>query len=257
MNANHLFCSLLAAALLFFQSCATHGPAYLGNAGTYLAKPVYHDKPAGALYFSGSVNKGHVYYKNECNRSFELSSHVMQMWKHFYLGGGLFGYGGKYEVKNGSTAHGMYGFNGFGMRLELGGRIPLDERSELLLGFSEGFFGQGGDLETATNQDFEDIFSETFSLGIDGYHAGLHAEFRYVPSAKTCFGLRYAYEGAAGGEISSPPAGFQHLESIHRLSLSATFDRVTAFGQLGFTNNSQQMINVGLSYGIPFRKNRT
>jgi len=258
-NPAILFSALLGA-IIFGQGCASHGPAYLGNAGAYMAKPTYEGKTAGALYFSGSVNKGHVYYEGEKNSSFELASHVSFMWKHFYLSGGLFGYGGSYKTKAGSTPPTLpkssYGFGGFGMRMELGGRIPLNEKTDLLMGFSQCFFGQSGTLEDANRNEFEDIFSDVFTLGTDGTTAGLNAEIRFSPAAKRSLGLRYSYEGVAGN-VSNPPLGYQYLSDIHRLSLHATIDRVTAFGQLGFTNTSQQVYNIGLSVAIPFwQKNR-
>ncbi len=251
---------ILLGAVLLLQACASHGPAYLGNANTYMAKPTYEGKTAGAVYFSGSVNKGHVYYAGEKNTSFELASHVSFMWRHFYLSGGLFGYGGSYKTKVGSTPPTLpkssYGFNGFGMRLELGGRVPLNEKTDLLLGVSESFFGQSGALEEAGSDAFENLFTDVFTLGTDGVTAGLNAEIRFSPAAKRSLGFRYSYESVTGN-ISEPPVGYQHLSNIHRLSLHATIDRVTAFGQLGFTNTGQQMYNVGLSVAVPFwQKNR-
>lgn len=242
-------------AIIFAQGCASHGPAYLGNAGAYMAKPTYEGKTAGALYFSGSVNKGHVYYEGEKNSSFELASHVSFMWKHFYLSGGLFGYGGSYKTKAGSTPPTLpkssYGFNGFGMRLELGGRIPLNEKTDLLLGVSEAFFGQSGALEEASGETFEDLFTDVFTLGTDGVTGGLNAEIRFSPAAKRSLGFRYSYESVTGN-ISDPPVGYLYLSDIHRLSIHATIDRVTAFGQLGFTNTNQKVYNIGLSVAIPF-----
>lgn len=245
----------LLLAIILAQGCASHGPAYLGNAGAYMAKPSYEGKTAGALYFSGSVNKGHVYYKGEKNSSFELASHVSFMWKHFYLSGGLFGYGGTYKTKAGSTPPTLpkssYGFNGFGMRMELGGRVPLNEKTDLLLGVSEAFFGQSGALEDASGDAFENLFTDVFTLGTDGVTGGLHAEIRFSPAAKRSLGFRYSYESVAGN-ISDPPLGYQYLSDIHRLGVQATIDRVTAFGQLGFTNTNQKVYNIGLSVAIPF-----
>ncbi|MEZ4940918.1 MAG: hypothetical protein R3D58_08615 [Saprospiraceae bacterium] len=252
MKANAI---VLLGAVLLLQACASHGPAYLGNAGTYMAKPTYEGKTAGAVYFSGAVNKGHVYYKGEKNNSFEMASHVSFMWRHFYLAGGLFGYGGKYKTKAGSTPSTLpkasYGFNGFGFRMEIGGRLELNEKTDLLLGVHESFFGQSGALEEASGDAFENFFTDVFTLGTDGATAGLNAEIRFSPAAKRSLGLRYSFESVAG-DISDPPVGYQYLENIHRLSLHATIDRVTAFGQLGFTDTGQQVYNIGLSVAVPF-----
>ena len=249
----------LFSAILFGSGCSSHGPAYLANAGTYMAKPTYQGKYAGALYFSGSVNKGHVNYEGEKNSSFELSSHVSFMWKYFYLSTGLFGYGGSYKTKPGSTpsylVKSSYGYKGAGFRLDLGARVPLDEKFELLLGLSETFFGQSGAFEEATQDEVGNIFGDALTLGIDGATGGINTEIRFSPAPKRSFGLRYTWDTVAG-EADNPGVGYISLDDIHRLSLHATFDRVTAFGQLGFTNSGQKVFNIGLSCAIPFGQNK-
>lgn len=248
MKTNLLFLPVgLVLAAIFLQSCASHGPAFSGNTGSYMAKPVYDDSPAGAIYFSGRYNNGYVYYDSEKNNAFELASHVSFIRRHFYFSGGLFTYFGTYKADTSGTATRLrsYSFNGFGTRLELGTRIPINDKFELLPGFGTEFFGEGGEY-TELTEDVESIFGEAAFLGIDGVGAGLHLDFRYVPSAARCFGLRYSYEAVSDNEGRTEDLSFQ------RLTLHAALDRVTAFGQIGFANSGRQTFSLGLTYAIPF-----
>lgn len=245
--------SILLAAL-FLSGCASHGPAFLGNTGTYMAKPIYNGERAGGFYFSGRFNQGHVYYEEEKNRSFDFSSHAAFMWKNFYLAGGFFGYGGKYQIDLDSTERlslKPFAYNGFGGRFEIGGRVPLERNLDFLFGFSQEWFSQTGPFETQTESDWEEIFGDVFSFGLDGFSVGYNAEVRLTPTPKNAFGLRYTWDSVFRGE-NDYPLGFMNLTNTQRLTLHATLDRVTAFGQLGFTNTGQQLYSVGLTCGFPF-----
>ena len=245
--------------MLFLSSCASHGPAFLGNTGGYMVKPVFNEQKAGAFYFSGRYNEGYVYYEGEKNRSFDLSGYVSFMWKYFYLSGGFFGYGGKYHLDTDSTSRialKPLGYDGFGGRFDIGGRVPLEENLDLLFGISQEFFGQRGKFEDETQSETEEIFGDIFTFGIDGISWAYNIEARFRPSEKNSFGLRYTWDTVVGDEEGEIPVGYQKLDYSHRLSLHATFDRVTAFGQIGFTNTGQQLYGVGLCYAFPFwRKN--
>ncbi|MCC6461634.1 MAG: hypothetical protein IT260_14260 [Saprospiraceae bacterium] len=249
---------LLLSALWLSSGCASHGPAYLGNTGMYLTKPNYNGQRAGGFAFSGRINQGYVYYAEEQNRSFEFSGHVTLLWKNFYLAGGLFGYGGKYQIDRDSSAGVSlkpYGYEGFGQRFEIGARIPLEPKLDLLFGISEEMFGQRGAYEDETEGDIEDIFGDTFTLGIDGFGIGYNLDLRFTPTPTSNIGLRYTWDTVVGN-ADNPPLGYLNLDYTHRLTLHGTLKRLTAFAQVGFANTGQDMYSVGLSYAFPFWQNR-
>lgn len=248
--------SLLIA--LFAGSCSTHGPAFLGNTAGYMAKPVYEGKRTGAFYMSGRVNKGYTYYAGEQNNSFDFSGHVSLLWKYYYLCGGSYLYGGKYHfnaLANPALSTKTYGYNGIGWRFETGGRIPLESKIDMLLGISGEFFGQRGAYEDKVESDFEDLFGDTFTLGIDGLSFACHVETRFRPTDKTTIGLRYSLDMEAGGNAEAPE-GYMHLEYANRLALALSYDRFTAFGQIGFADKGQKMYSLGVAFGFPFWKNK-
>lgn len=257
-NILHLPSSLFLS-ILFLSGCASRGPAFLGNTGGYMVKPAYNGQRAGAFYFSGRYNQGYIYYEGEKNRSFDLSGYTSLMWKHFYLSGGLYGYGGKYQLDTDSTDRislKSLGYDGIGARFDIGGRVPLEENLDLLFGISHEFFAQRGKFEDETQSDAEEIFGDVFTFGLDGISFAYNIEARFQPSEKNILGLRYTWDSVVGDEEGEIPIGYMKLDYAHRLSLHATFDRVTAFGQIGFTDTGQQIYGVGLCYAFPFWRNR-
>jgi len=248
-----LFFSLLAVAIFSLPSCRTHGPAFSANANPYMAKPVYRGENEGAFYLSGRINHGYEYYEGERNVGAELSGHVAYAAEYLYIVGGFFGYWGKYDV-NGAvspvTGGGKQSFNGGGVRAELGGRIPLESNFDVLLGISGEMFGEGG--EYAENSS--DALADIFTLGLTRVHLNIAPaiDLRLAPSAKWDIGLRYSLDSYIS--FTDLYETDQNDSYLHRLTLHATVDRVTAYGQMGFTPDNQRVFSLGLAYGIPFKK---
>ncbi|MBC7775783.1 MAG: hypothetical protein H7246_10155 [Phycisphaerae bacterium] len=248
-----LFFSLLAAAIIVLPSCRTHGPAFSANADPYMAKPVYRGENEGAFYLSGRINQGYEYYEGEHNAGAELSGHVSYMSQYFYAAGGLFGYWGKYDV-NGAvspvTGGGKQPFNGGGVRGELGGRLPLESNFDVLLGINGEMFGEGGKYA----ENSSDALADVFTLGLTRIHLNIAPviDLRLVPSSKWDIGLRYSLDSYIS--FIDLYESDQNDSYLHRLTLHATVDRVTAYGQIGFTPDDQRVFSLGLAYGIPFKK---
>lgn len=245
---------LFFVAAVLFSNCASHGPAYLGNTGAYLTKPNYNGQRAGGFSFGGRLNKGYVYYAEEQNKSFELSGNISLLWKNFYLAGGLFGYGGKYHIDRDTSIRVSlkpFGYEGFGQRFEIGARIPLEPKLDLLVGISEEMFSQRGDYEDETDGEVEEIFGDAFTLGIDGFGIGYNLDLRFTPSPNSNIGLLYTWDTVVGN-ADNPPLGYMNLDYTHRLTLHGTLNRLSAYAQVGFTNTGQDMYSVGLSYAFPF-----
>ncbi|MFN0216030.1 MAG: hypothetical protein ACKVT2_17355 [Saprospiraceae bacterium] len=229
-------------------NCRTHGPAFSANTDAYMAKPAYRGESEDAFYFSGRLNQGYEYYENEKNTGAELSGHLSHMGKHIYASGGFFGFWGKYNVNTtfrSVTGGGNQAFNGGGIRGELGGRIPLENNFDLLLGVNGELFWEGGKYaENSSN-----VFADIFSLGTNKTHLNLAPaiDLRVAPPGKWDYGIRYTLDSYVSGSEQSN-------SYLHRLTLHSTFDRMTAYGQIGFTPDQQRVFSLGLAYGIPFKK---
>jgi len=248
-----LFFSILAIALLSLLSCRTHGPAFSANADPYMAKPAYRGENEGAFYLSGRINQGYEYYEGEQNTGAELSGHVSFMAKHIYVCGGFFGYWGKYDVNaavSPITGGGKQSFNGGGVRGELGGRIPLESNFDLLLGINGEMFREGGKYADNSSEALADFFT----LGLSRTHLNIAPalDLRCAPPGKWDIGLRYTLDSYIS--VSDVFESEQDNSYLHRLTLHTTIDRVTAYGQIGFTPDEQRVFSLGMAYGIPFKK---
>jgi hypothetical protein len=174
------------------------------------------------------------------------------MSKHFYLSGGLFGYWGKYKVNpavNPVTGGGWQSFNGGGFRSELGVRIPLEQKFDVLLGVNTEIFREGGKYA----ENSSELFTDIFTFGLSRVHANIAPaiDLRFTPQGKWSGGLRYSFDTY----FTATDLYENNANSyLNRVTLHATYDRFTAFGQLGFTGDHQQVSSVGLTYAIPFRK---
>lgn len=255
MKIQHLFqfFSLIALLLLSLPSCRTHGPAFSANADPYMAKPAYRGENEGAFYLSGRINEGYEYYPNERNKGAEVSGHVAFMMKHFYVCGGFFGYWGKYDVNatvSPVTGGGNQSFNGGGVRGEMGGRIPLESNFDLLLGINGEIFREGGEFA----QNSSDAFSNIFTLGLTRTHLNIAPalDLRYASPRNWDIGMRYTLDSYIS--FADVFEANQKDSYLHRLTLHTTIDRVTAYGQIGFTPDQQRVMSLGLAYGIPFKK---
>lgn len=266
------FDSLLLAAL-FLQSCAPkYGPAYLGSNNAYIAKPAYKGEKANVVGLSGRVNKGVVYYDGEKNNTFEFSGHVSLMRKHFYYSACLFGYWGKYQV---DTAAGSvvrltpFQVKGNGFRHEIGGRIPLDESFDMLLGIGLQTFRERGEFAALTKDELgevvtkialfpflgPDIIDKELKGGGGGFD--LNMDIRYAPSANKFVGMRYSWGFSKGKGATSPLR-------VHQVTLHGTVNHFTLYGQIGFSEYRQRLydvqgnlFNAGLAYTIPFGRKST
>ncbi|MFN0175367.1 MAG: hypothetical protein ACKVU0_12010 [Saprospiraceae bacterium] len=248
-----LFVSLLVIALLSLPSCRTHGPAFSANADPYMAKPAYRGENESAFYLSGRINQGYEYYEGEQNTGAELSGHVSFMSEHVYICGGFFGYWGKYGVNsavNPITGGGKQSFNGGGVRGEMGGRIPLESNFDLLLGINGEMFREGGKYADNSSEVLADIL--TFGLSRTHLNIAPAVDLRCAPSGKWDIGLRYTLDSYIS--VSDIFESEQDNSYLHRLTLHTTIDRVTAYGQIGFTPDEQRVFSLGMAYGIPFKK---
>jgi hypothetical protein len=248
-----LYFSLLMVAFAILPSCRTHGPAFSANADPYMAKPAYRGENDAAFYLSARFNKGYEYYEEEQNTGGEVSGHVSFMSKHFYASGGFFGYWGKYDV-NGAvspvTGGGNQPFNGGGIRGEMGGRIPLEGNFDVLLGINGEFFREGGKYA----ENSSDALADFFTLGLNRSHINMAPamDLRFAPPGKWDIGMRYTLDSYIS--FSDLFESEQDNSYLHRLTLHTTIDRVTAYGQLGFTPDNQRVFSLGLAIGIPFNK---
>lgn len=243
----------LLATLFLFSNCRTHGPAFSANADPYLAKPAYRGENEGAFYLSGRFNKGYEYYADERNVGGEFSAHVSFMSQYFYASGGFFGYWGNYDVNaavSPVTGGGRQPFNGGGVRGELGGRIPLAGDFDVLLGVNGEMFREGGKFA----ENSGDAFSDIFTLGLARTHFNMAPalDLRFAPAGKWDIGMRYTLDSYIS--FSDLYESNQQNSYLNRLTLHTTVDRVTAYGQIGFTPDQQRVFSVGLAYGIPFKK---
>lgn len=246
-----LFIALLG--LLFsLSNCRTHGPAFSANANSYMAKPVYRGENEGAFYLSGRLNNGYEYYDHEDNNSGELSAHLSFMSRYFFLSGGFFSYWGKYKVNpavNPVTGGGMQPFNGGGLRTEIGARIPLEKKFELLVGLNGEAFREGGKYAENSSNVFADIF--TFGLNRVQVNVAPALDLRFTPAGKWSGGLRYSFDTYFTATDLYEDNSNSYLQ---RLTLHTSYDRFTLYGQLGFTPDQQRVGSIGLAYGIPFKK---
>lgn len=248
-----LYFSLLWVVLMVLPSCRTHGPAFSANADPYMAKPVYRGENEAAFYLSARFNKGYEYYEDEQNTGGDVSGHVSFMSKHFYVSGGFFGYWGNYDVNsavNPISGGGKQPFNGLGVRGELGGRIPLANDFDVLLGINGEFFREGGKYA----ENSSDLLSDFFTFGLSRSHINLAPamDLRFAPPGKWDIGMRYTLDSYIS--FADLYDSEQNNSYLHRLTLHSTVDRVTAFGQLGFTPDNQRVFSLGLAVGIPFDK---
>ncbi len=244
---------LVALSLFLTSACRTHGPAFSANADPYMAKPVYRGENSGAFYLSGRLNKGYEYYADEKNHSNELSAHLSFMSQYFYISGGFSGYWGKYKVNgaiNPVTGDSRLPFNGGGGRIEMGGRIPLENNFDVLLGFSGELFSEGGKFTEYSRDSFE-----YFTLGLSRIHFNVAPamDLRYAPPGKWDFGMRYSLDSYIS---FSDLVNNSRNSYLHRFTLHLTYNRVTAYGQIGLTPDNQQVLSLGMAYGIPFRKEK-
>ncbi|MCC7467269.1 MAG: hypothetical protein IT261_13405 [Saprospiraceae bacterium] len=244
---------MLAAGALLLVNCRTHGPAFLANADPYMAKPVYRGENQGAFYLSGRYNQGYEYYEGEQNRSGEFSAHAALAMENFYACGGFFGYFGKYDVNaavSPVSGGGHQSFNGGGIRAEIGARIPLAPKMDVLIGVNGEYFLEGGPYA----ENSSDALADVFTLGLTRTHLNLAPalDIRFVPSRLWDIGLRYSldtYRSVANLYESNQPRSF-----LHRLTLHTTFNRFTLYGQAGFTHDEQQVYSLGAAIGLPFKK---
>lgn len=248
-----LLFAFLGLITFSFSNCRTHGPAFSANANPYMAKPAYRGENQGAFYLSGRINQGYEYYADEQNRSAEVSGHVSYMSKHFYVSGGLYGFWGKYDVNSSVspvTGGGNQPFNGGGARLELGGRIPLENHMDLLLGINGGMFREGGKYV----ENSSDVLADIFTLGLNHTHINMAPalDLRFAPPGKWDLGMRYSLDSYIS--FSDLYESRQRNSYLHRLTLHTTFDHLTAYGQVGFTPDAQRVFSLGLSIGMPFKK---
>lgn len=247
--------TFLFGLVALLSSCRTHGPAFLANADPYMAKPVYRGENEAAFYLSGRINSGYEYYPNEENKSNELSGHVGFMGEYVYFAGGLFGYWGNYRVNPANavnTKGGRQAFNGFGMRSELGARLPLRSNIDLLLGINGEMFKEGGEY----TENSSEFFSSLLTLGLNTTYinAAPSAELRFAPTPIWDFGLRYSLDSY---RTLTNVLETEQSSLLHRLTLHSTHDRFTVYGQAGFTADKQRVYSLGLAYGIPFGKKKT
>lgn len=249
-----LFQSCLLFSFLFLlNSCRTHGPAFYANADSYMAKPAYRGENQGAFYLSGRLNQGYEYYEGEKNVGGEFSAHLSYMGELFYASGGFYGFWGKYKVDTAiSLVKGNVHqrFQGGGFRAELGGRVPLRGDFDLLLGVNGEMFREGGEYA----QNSSDALLDVFTLGISRIHINMApaADLRYIPVGKWDMGLRYSLDSYISvGDLYTDE---QRTSLLHRVTLHATLNQATAFGQIGFTDDNQRVYSLGLAFGIPFGK---
>lgn len=248
------FSTFLVALIALLSSCRTHGPAFLANADPYMAKPVYRGETESAFYLSCRINSGYEYYANEENNSSEVSAHVGLMGEYIYFAGGFFGFWGNYKVNpvNATqTRGGRQAFNGFGGRGELGARIPLRAKADLLLGINGEIFKEGGKY----TENSSDLFTSFLTLGTNTTYvnAAPAAELRFAPTPVWDFGFRYSLDSYRTliNVLETEQSSF-----LHRLTLHSTYDQFTVYGQAGFTADKQRVFSLGLAYGFPFGKKK-
>lgn len=238
---------------LLLVNCRTHGPAFLANADPYMAKPVYHGENQGAFYVSGRYNQGYAYYEGERNRSGEFSAHGALAMEHFYVCGGFSGYWGNYDVNAAVSpvnGGGNQRFSGGGIRAEIGGRIPLANRFDVLVGANGEFFWEGGPYAENSSEALADVLT----LGLTRTHLNLAPalDLRFAPTRLWDIGLRYsldAYRTVSDLYESGQPRSF-----LHRLTLHTTIDRFSIYGQAGFTPDGQKVYSLGAAVGFTFQK---
>lgn len=265
-------CFLLAALCL--PGCGPkYGPAYLGSNNAYMAKPVYKGEKANAIGLSGRTGRGVIYYDNEKNNSYEFAAHISFMRKYFYYSGGLFGYWGKYQIDTipGNETAGLipFKYHGFGVRHEIGTRIPVEDNFEILLGLAFQTFNERGEFSSLTKDEATqvitkvalfpffgpDIFDADYK-GSGGSGFGINMDFRYAPSQNRHFGLRYGWDRSRG-------EGFSPSLGMHQFTLHGTINNFTAYGQIGIGSyknspfdTGKPLLSAGLAYAIPFGRKK-
>lgn len=271
-NPLYLLGSLFLAAFGLASCSRSYGPAYLGSNNAYLAKPAYKGHRTNTFCLGGRVNKGVVYYEGEKNNTYELSGHIALMRRHFYYSGGLFGYWGQYRMDadpGDAVELAPYQVRGFGFRHEIGGRIPMDDKFDLLLGFGMQSFNESGEFSDLTADEADEIATRIALfpfLGPDaldkkikngGAGVDFNLDVRYAPPAKNYLvGLRYSPSLAQG-------KGLTNRMNVHQLTLHGALGRFTAYGQVGFgqyRKNAYQvegsLFHVGLAYSILFGRRK-
>ncbi|MCB0527415.1 MAG: hypothetical protein KDC61_00070 [Saprospiraceae bacterium] len=261
---------LFFSVIVLYSCSPQYGPAYLGSNNGYMAKPVYRGEKINSVAFSGRINKGIVYYDGEKNRSYEFSGHFSLMRKYFYYSGGIFGFWGTYQVDTASTSAVSllpYSLHGFGHRHDIGARIPLDDRLEMLIGLGFQVFRERGEFSSLTENEVEEVITkiaffpfvgpDILDDDFDGSGGGgydFQFDFRYTPDDRSCIGLKYCWNVSKG-------EGFSYPLRTHQLSLHGSFNNFTLYGQVGFGkysgspfSNGRNLFSAGLTYAIPFGK---
>jgi hypothetical protein len=129
--------------------------------------------------------------------------------------------------------------------------LPVQDKIELLLGLNGEFFRESG--EYADNA--LDALSTIFTFGLSRTHINLApaVDLRFVPDQHWNLGLRYSLDPyfTASDITKQGTNGY-----LNRLTLHATVDQFTAFGQIGFTPDKQRLYSIGAAIGIPFGKKK-
>lgn len=230
-----------------FSACVVNGPAYApaygGNTGKYLAKPVYTDSTTTRLYLSGRYNQGYTFYAGEKNETFDMTFHIARMYKNIYWAGGGYLFNGHY-TKN---TEGRKSVNGRGLVVESGARVPLGSKFDMLIGINAEIYGESG----------------TFINSIDNLHnhfglrTGPQLEFRLIANDKFNCGIRYhldayqvprriRYDVVLNSNLIQT-----RLRNLDRVTLQASYKNVTLFNQWGFPRYGKPIVNLGLTYRLP------
>ena len=77
-------------------------------------------------------------------------------------------------------------------------------------------------------------------------------DLRFAPPGKWDIGLRYTLDSYIS--FSDLYASEHHNSYLQRLTLHTAIDRVTLYGQIGFTPDDQEVYSLGMAFGIPFNK---
>ncbi|MEK7257268.1 MAG: hypothetical protein AAB316_21115, partial [Bacteroidota bacterium] len=91
-------------------------------------------------------------------------------------------------------------------------------------------------------------------LGLTRVHINIAPalDLRFAPPGKWDLGMRYSLDSYIS--FQDLYESEQSNSYLHRLTLHTTIDRMTAYGQIGFTPDQQRVFSLGLAYGIPFKK---
>jgi hypothetical protein len=229
-KANFLFAAVAFAALTFFSSCSSYGPAFSHQRLGYLERP-FSDKPAAQIYATGQIGSDATYKPSESNINGGLGVHLGFSTIYYQGAVGLFGVGGQYKADDKKN----YGYRSFGFKIHQNLNIPVNENLEIqIVGLGGTFNTEVGAYEDLRVRRVDDSTLSVKDLGNYYITTGV----RYRTKNNTLLGFQYAY--------GSNAAIFIPVNASHCLSFSGNFGTSTVALNLSIPNSGGSTIKSGL-----------